>query len=445
MRMYDLIEKKKHGGALTSDEIREMIARYTQGTIPDYQMSALMMAIYFNGMTDEETFTLTEAMAKSGDTVCLDRFGDRSVDKHSTGGVGDKTTLIVAPIVAAAGGIVAKMSGRGLGHTGGTVDKLESFPGFRTSLSPEEFADQVERVGLAVIGQSADLAPADKKLYALRDVTATVDSLPLIASSIMSKKLAAGTHSIVLDVKCGSGAFMRTPEDATRLAKTMVRIGIAHKRNTAAVITNMDVPLGRAIGNAMEVTEAVEVLRGGGPDDLRIVCLTLATRMISLSCHKSIEEARISAENCLYGGLAYAKFCEWIEAQGGDAAYAKDPSLFGTAAHMREVRAEADCSVAACNAELIGTAAMILGAGRQTKDSVIDPRAGILLLKKPGDRVTSGDVLARLFTERAETLDTAEATVRSALTFSETTVEKQPLIYAVIDQHTVAPKEESVQ
>ncbi|MBQ8381802.1 MAG: thymidine phosphorylase [Clostridia bacterium] len=442
MRMYDLIEKKKHGGTLTDEEIREMIALYTDGTIPDYQMSALMMAIYFQGMTDAETFTLTEAMAKSGDTVCLDRFGDRSVDKHSTGGVGDKTTLIVAPIVAAAGGIVAKMSGRGLGHTGGTVDKLESFPGFRTSLPPQEFADQAERVGLAVIGQSANLAPADKKLYALRDVTATVDSLPLIASSIMSKKLAAGTRSIVLDVKCGSGAFMRTPEDATRLAETMVRIGIAHGRNTAAVITNMDIPLGHAIGNAMEVTEAIEVLRGGGPDDLRTVCLTLATRMIALSCKKSIDEARTIAEDCLYGGKAYAKFCEWIEAQGGDASYAKDPALFGRAAHTGEVCAEAGGYLSACNAELIGTAAMILGAGRQTKDSVIDLRAGILLLKKPGDPVEKGEVIARLFTERADTLDAAADTVRAALTFSETAVEKQPLIFAVIDNHAVFSKEE---
>ena len=443
MRMYDLIEKKKHGGALTREEIFEMISLYTADQIPDYQMSALMMAIWFNGMTDEETFTLTEAMAKSGDTVDLSRFGDRSVDKHSTGGVGDKTTLIVAPIVAAAGGIVAKMSGRGLGHTGGTVDKLESFPGFCTSLSPEDFADQSERVGLAVIGQSANLAPADKKLYALRDVTATVDSLPLIASSIMSKKLAAGTRSIVLDVKCGSGAFMREPEDAKLLAETMVRIGIANGRNTAAVITNMDIPLGHAIGNAMEVTEAIEVLRGGGPDDLRTVCLTLATRMIALSCQKSIEEAEAIAKDCLYGGKAYQKFCEWIEAQGGDASYAKDPTLFGTAAHVGEVCAEQDCTIASCNAELIGTAAMILGAGRQTKDSVIDPRAGIHLLKKPGDRVKKGEVIARLFTERSDTLNAAAEAVRSALTFIDSEVAKQPLIFAVIDGATVSPKEEA--
>lgn len=433
MRMYDLIEKKKHGGELTREEIFEMIALYTADRIPDYQMSALMMAIWFNGMTDEETFTLTEAMAKSGDTVDLSRFGDRSVDKHSTGGVGDKTTLIVAPIVAAAGGIVAKMSGRGLGHTGGTVDKLESFPGFRTSLSPEEFADQSERVGLAVIGQSANLAPADKKLYALRDVTATVDSLPLIASSIMSKKLAAGTRSIVLDVKCGSGAFMREPEDAKRLAETMVQIGIANGRNTAAVITNMDIPLGHAIGNAMEVTEAIEVLRGGGPEDLRTVCLTLATRMIALSCQKTVEEAEAIAHDCLYSGKAYQKFCAWIEAQGGDASYAKNPTLFGTAAHTLEITADADAYISACNAEMIGTAAMILGAGRQTKDSVIDPRAGILLLKKPGDAVQAGDVIAKLFTERAETLEASANTVRAALTFSSTPTRQQPLIFAVID------------
>ncbi len=433
MRMYDLIEQKKQGGQLSHDEIQEMITGYTAGTIPDYQMSALMMAICFQGMTDRETFDLTEAMANSGDTVCLDQFGDRSVDKHSTGGVGDKTTLIVAPIVAAAGGIVAKMSGRGLGHTGGTVDKLESFPGFCSSLTPEQFTAQVEDHGIAVIGQSADLAPADKKLYALRDVTATVNSLPLIASSIMSKKLAAGTRSIVLDVKYGSGAFMHTPEDARALAETMVRIGNAHGRNTAALITNMDVPLGHAIGNAMEVREAIEVLQGRGPDDLRTVCLTLATRMIALSCHKTIEEAGKIAEDCLFGGAAYRKFCEWIEAQGGDAAYARNPELFGHAAHTGEIYADADGYIAACDAEMIGKAAVILGAGRQTKDSVIDPLAGIYLWKKTGDAVRAGDLIATLHTERPETLEAATQTVCNALRFSSQAPAMEPLIYAVVD------------
>ena len=433
MRMYDLIEKKKHGLSLTREEIREMITLYTKGEIPDYQMSALTMAIYFNGMTDEETFILTDAMAKSGDTVCLDQFGDKSVDKHSTGGVGDKTTLIVAPLVASAGGIVAKMSGRGLGHTGGTVDKLESFPGFRTALSSDEFTRQVEAHGIAVVGQSADLAPADKKLYALRDVTATVDSLPLIASSIMSKKLAAGTKSIVLDVKCGSGAFMRTPEDAAALAKTMVRIGHAHGRNIAAVITNMDIPLGHAIGNAMEVTEAIEVLRGGGPDDLREVCLTLASHMIALSCKISQDEARKIAEDHLYSGKAYEKFCDWIEAQGGDVSYAKDPTRFGIANYSTEVCAPADGYIASCNAEMIGTAAMILGAGRQTTDSVIDPRAGITIHKKTGDIVHAGEPIATLYTEREETLAGAAHCVANALTYCQSPLEPKPLIFAIID------------
>lgn len=437
MRMYDLIEKKKHGLPLTQEEIREMISLYTGGEIPDYQMSALTMAIYFNGMTDEETFILTDAMAKSGDTICLDAFGDKSVDKHSTGGVGDKTTLIVAPLVASAGGIVAKMSGRGLGHTGGTVDKLESFPGFRTSLSPDEFTRQVEAHGIAVVGQSADLAPADKKLYALRDVTATVDSLPLIASSIMSKKLAAGTKSIVLDVKCGSGAFMRTPEDATALAQTMVRIGHAHGRNIAAVITNMDIPLGHAIGNAMEVTEAIEVLRGRGPDDLREVCLTLSSHMIALSCKVDQAQARKIAEEHLYNGKAYEKFCDWIEAQGGDVSYAKDPTRFGVARYSTEVCAPADGYVASCNAEMIGTAAMILGAGRQTTDSLIDPRAGIALHKKTGDFVHAGEPIATLYTERENTLANAANCVANALTYCSTPLEQQPLIFAIID-HTSA-------
>ncbi len=432
MRMYDLIEKKKHGEALTADEIREMIAAYTAGDIPDYQMSAMTMAIYFQGMTDREIFDLTDAMAHSGDTVDLSAFGDRSVDKHSTGGVGDKTTLIVTPIVAACGGMVAKMSGRGLGHTGGTVDKLESFPGFRTSLEPAEFTAQVTRCGLAVIGQSADLAPADKKLYALRDVTATVDSIPLIASSIMSKKLAAGTKSIVLDVKCGSGAFMHGLDNAVALAETMVRIGKAHGRNTAAVISNMDRPLGHAIGNAMEVCEAMEVLRGEGPDDLREICLTLASKMVELSCGLSADKAAKATAEALTGGKALAKFREWIGEQGGDTAYVDDPSLFGVAAYTAEVKAPADGTILSCNAEQIGTAAMVLGAGRQTKDSVIDPRAGITLVKKPADAVKAGDVIARLYTEKAETLEAAAKLVHEALTFTDRPVEQQPLVYRVI-------------
>lgn len=433
VRMYDLIEKKKNGGELTRDEIFGMIRAYTDGAIPDYQMSAFLMAVCFRGMSDREIFELTEAMEKSGDTVNLDMFGDRSVDKHSTGGVGDKTTLIVAPLVAASGGIVAKMSGRGLGHTGGTVDKLESFPGFKTSLTPEQFKAQVGACGLAVIGQSGDLAPADKKLYALRDVTATVNSVPLIASSIMSKKLAAGTRSIVLDVKCGSGAFMHTPEDATVLAETMVKIGRAHGRNIAAIITDMNVPLGHAIGNALEVREAIEVLTGGGPEDLREICLTLASIMVKLSCKITIDEARARTRAALDGGKAYATFKAWIHAQGGDAAYAEDPTLFGEAEFKRCVYAERDGYIKSCNAEMIGTAAMILGAGRQTADDTIDARAGIILNKKTADKVTRGDVIATLYTEREGTLESAELMVRGALTFTDEPISPAPLIYNIIE------------
>ena len=432
MRMYDIIEKKKHGKELTREEIFEMISAYTADDLPDYQMSALMMAIYFKGMSDHEIFDLTEAMMKSGDTVDLSAFGERSVDKHSTGGVGDKTTLIVAPIVAACGGVVAKMSGRGLGHTGGTVDKLESFPGFRTSLSSSEFKEQVGRCSLAVIGQSADLAPADKKLYALRDVTATVDSIPLIASSIMSKKLAAGTRSIVLDVKCGSGSFMRTPEDARALAETMVKIGRAHGRRTAAVITNMDIPLGHAIGNALEVCEALEVLQGAGPDDLREVCLTLASTMVEFSCSISADEAKKRTYDTLYSGKAFEKFCEWIREQGSNDAYARDPSLFGEAKYSRDIVCERDGYILSCNTEAIGISAMMLGAGRATKDSVIDPRAGVILLKKPSDEVKKGDIIARLYTEKEETLDSACEQFIAAIVFTDEIVEKPRLIHEII-------------
>ena len=434
MRMYDLIEKKKRGEALTREEIFTMIRLYTDGEIPDYQMSAFLMAVCFRGMTDEETALLTEAMEHSGDTVDLSMFGTRSVDKHSTGGVGDKITPIVGPIVAAAGGVVAKMSGRGLGHTGGTVDKLESFPGYRSALSPADFIAQAEKCGLVVIGQSADLAPADKKLYALRDVTATVNSIPLIASSIMSKKLAAGTRSIVLDVKCGNGAFMRTPEDARELACAMVRIGRANGRNTAAIISNMNRPLGHAIGNALEICEAMEVLRGNGPEDLTEVALTLASLMISLSCDCDKEKARTIAIDMVQSGKALAKFAEWIEAQGGDVSYVHDPARFGKAAHSLDITANGTGFVLSTDAEQLGTAALLLGAGRHKKEDTIDPRAGIILHKKPGDAVTAGDVVATLYTEREETLASAVQAVQKAIAYTATAPKSERLIFDVITE-----------
>ncbi len=430
--MYDIIEKKKHGEELSSEEIYEMIKLYVAGNIPDYQMSAFLMSVYFRGMTDREISDLTDAMATSGDTVDLTAFGELSVDKHSTGGVGDKTTLIVTPIVSAAGGIVAKMSGRGLGHTGGTVDKLESFPGFKTALSPEEFKSQVEKCSLAVIGQSANLAPADKMLYALRDVTATVDSIPLIASSIMSKKLAAGTHSIVLDVKCGSGAFMSTPEMARTLAETMVKIGKSRGRNTAALITNMDIPLGHAIGNALEVKEAIAVLRGEGPEDLKEVSLALASLMLELSLKINKADAEALAEQTLLSGKAYAKFIEWIGLQGGDASFVTDTAKFGNSKFTKDVVASKNGYILSCNAETVGIAAMKLGAGRATKEDVIDFGAGIILHKKPGDRISAGDVIATLYTDKKDALDEAEALVLSSLTFSETEVAKKEMIYGSV-------------
>ena len=339
MRMVDLIEKKRDGGVLTDDEIRFIIKGFTDGSIPDYQMSAFAMTVFYKGMTDHETAVLTDAMMRSGDTVDLSRFGDKSVDKHSTGGVGDKTTLIVAPIVSSLGGKMAKMSGRGLGHTGGTVDKLESIPGYQTTLSAEAFMQQVEDVGVAVIGQSGNLTPADKKLYALRDVTATIDSLPLITSSIMSKKLAAGAHSIVLDVKIGSGAFMKTLEDGQKLAESMVRIGKACGRNVVAVMSNMDIPLGFYIGNALEVREAVEVLRGHGCPDLTGVCIALAANMLHLCNGWPIEEATKQAEEAISSGRAFEQMKRWIAAQGGDARVLDDVSLLPQAAVQYELKA----------------------------------------------------------------------------------------------------------
>ena len=430
--MYDIITKKKHGEELTESEIRDFVREYTRGALPDYQASALMMAIYFRGMTDRETSALTMAMAESGDVLDLSSFGTLTVDKHSTGGVGDKTTLIVAPIAASVGCKVAKMSGRGLGHTGGTVDKLESFPGYDTGLSAEDFFRQVEKVGIAVIGQSGSFAPADKKLYALRDVTATVDSIPLITSSIMSKKLAAGSHSIVLDVKCGSGGFMKTPEDAERLAVGMVNIGKLCGRNIAALITNMDTPLGYAIGNSLEVREAIEVLSGKGPEDLREVCVELAVAMVRLALGLSEGEARERVLSSLEGGEALRTLKVWIAAQGGDASYIDNPELFPKSRIIHKVYSTESGYFARIDAEAVGTASVTLGAGRAEKDEPIDHAAGITLYAKPGDKVEKGELLALLHTDRDEAVKAAESAVLKAITISDEAPEKKPLIYKIV-------------
>lgn len=432
MRMYDILHKKRDGLLLSDEEIAWFVAGYTAGDIPDYQASALLMAIFLRGMTETETSALTMAMARSGDTVDLSAFGDRSVDKHSTGGVGDKTTLIVAPIVAACGGKVTKMSGRGLGHTGGTVDKLEAIPGYMTTLAPAAFLRQVQEVGVAVIGQSGNLAPADKKLYALRDVTATVDSIPLITASIMSKKLAAGSKNIVLDVKVGSGAFMKTPADARELAAEMVKIGKACGRNTAALITDMDTPLGNAVGNILEVKEAIAVLRGECDGALREVCEALATEMLVLFSGMTPADAKKRVKETVDSGAAFAKLREWIKAQGGDVRCIDDPARFACAPYSMAVKCTADGFVTAMNAEEIGAVASVLGAGRAVKTDTIDPTAGILLVKKTGDRVTVGDTLCTLYTSKREALAPAAARYAAAIAVGDAPPETKPLIYDIV-------------
>ena len=432
MRMYDILQKKRYGEELTREEIGFFIKGYTEGSVPDYQAAAFCMAVCFAGMTDRETAALTDAMARSGDTVDLSRFGNLSVDKHSTGGVGDKTSLILCPIVSSLGCKVAKMSGRGLGHTGGTVDKLESIPGYRTSLSEEEFLDQVERTGLALIGQTGNLTPADKKLYALRDVTATIDSIPLITSSIMSKKLAAGSKNIVLDVKTGSGAFMKTPEDAEKLAENMVRIGKSCGRNVSALLTDMDRPLGFAVGNSLEVIEAVNVLKGLEKGDLYEVSVSLATEMVSLVKSITPESARREVENAIETGKAFAKMKEWIAAQGGDTSVLDDTDLFPKAAFAYEVRAPKGGRIRKMNAEDIGKAAAILGAGRISKEDPIDHAAGIVLAKKTGDSVKKGDVIATLFTNNEASVAQAEERFLSALEIGRGDVPEEKLILKII-------------
>lgn len=419
MRMYDILLKKRQGGELDPDEIRFVIDGYVRGEIPDYQMSALLMAIFFRNLTRRETSDLTLAMYKSGDTIDLSTLPGAKVDKHSTGGVGDKTTLVLTPLVSAAGVPVAKMSGRGLGHTGGTIDKLESIPGFRVEMDRPDFIRQVRSIGLAVAAQTGNLVPADKKLYALRDVTATVDNISLIAASIMSKKLASGADNIVLDVKTGKGAFMKDPEAARDLARLMVDIGNSLRRRTVALITAMDQPLGMTIGNALEVREAIETLQNRGPGDLREICLALGAEMLVLAGKAGTTKDAVKIlENSLRDGSALARFRDMITAQGGDPAVLENQALLPTAAHKTVLTAETGGYVAECDALKIGLAAMSLGAGRETKEAAIDPAAGVELHKKTGDRSEKGDPLATLHYNSAKGLERAMELVNLAFVIS---------------------------
>ena len=432
MRMYDIIHKKRNGGELSGDEIRFFVEGYTNGSVPDYQAAAFCMAVYFQGMTEKETSELTLAMAESGDQIDLSGIDGFTVDKHSTGGVGDKTSLIVAPIVASCGGKVAKMSGRGLGHTGGTVDKLEAIPNFRTELTPDEFIKQVNNIGLCIVGQTGELAPADKKLYALRDVTATVESIPLIASSIMSKKLAAGSKGIVLDVKTGSGAFMKTFEESENLAKEMVSIGKSVGRSVTAVITNMDIPLGNSVGNSLEVIEAIKTLKGEGESDLTDVCLTLAAQMLCMVTGEDEKACYAMAKDAIDDGSALNKLCEMISAQGGNTGVVDDFSLFKQPKHTVEIFSERQGYIEHTDAEKIGLASVILGAGREKKGDPIDSSAGIVLKKKTGDRVEKGDTLAIFYTDDESKIKEAKREFFEAFTFGNKKPPAQKLIYRII-------------
>ncbi len=434
MRMMDILEKAAKGQPLSREEIAYFVKGVTSGEIPDYQITALLMAIRLLGLSEEETVYLTDEMAKSGDCLSPERFGSASVDKHSSGGIGDKTTLIVAPLAAALGCTVAKMSGRGLGFTGGTIDKLESIPGYKTSLPPDEFDGIVKRVGMAVVGQSGALAPADKRLYALRDVTATVESIPLIAASIMSKKIAAGASSIVLDVKVGSGAFMKELTAARELAELMVKIGRGCGRRVRAVLTDMDIPLGSAVGNALEVKEAVSILSGDeGEERLRTLSVTLAAHMASLSLSIPQEEAMERAEEALRSGAALQKMKEWVKAQGGDIRVIDDASLLPTAAYTDTVFAEADGYFVGTEASQIGRAAMLLGAGREKSGDTIDPAAGLVLTKKVGEAVSVGEPLAVLHTNDKEKLLSARAVLASAIYVEKERKQAGPLILGVAE------------
>lgn len=429
LRMYDLIKKKRDGGALSTEEIRAFVAGYTAGEIPDYQASALLMAIYFRGMDLRETTDLTLAVRDSGAILDLSHICSLRVDKHSTGGVGDKTSIAVAPIVASLGLKVAKMSGRGLGHTGGTVDKLESIAGFRTDLSTEEFERAVAETGIAIIGQTASLAPADKKLYALRDVTATVDSMPLIAASIMGKKLAANDDCIVLDVKTGSGSFMKTLEDSRRLAQLMVDIGKRAGKKMCALITDMDAPLGRAVGNSLEVIEAIQTLRGQGPRDFTDLTLALATEMLALAGMGDPETCRAMVEEAIMSGRALRKLIDMVRIQGGDTAYIMDTSRFPRAPYERGIFAGESGYITHMDTEELGEVSLTLGAGRNTLDGVIDVSAGFVLDKKTGEAVTKGERIATLYTSAERSLDDAERRFTQAVKIGQTPPPPRPLIF----------------
>lgn len=434
MTMYDLIMKKKKGYELTNEEIRYMIDGYTNGEIPDYQMSAMMMAICFQGMTPEETKNLTLAMAESGDILDLSEIKGIKVDKHSTGGVGDKTSLVLGPMVAALGVSVAKMSGRGLGHTGGTIDKLESFTGFTTALSKDRFIKSVNEIGMAIAGQTADLAPADKKLYALRDVTGTVDQMSLIASSIMSKKLASGADAIVLDVKTGDGAFMKTLEDSVALAKAMVSIGKLAGKKMAAIISDMDQPLGNAVGNILEVKEAIDTLQGHGPKDLEELVLTLGSYMV-VAAEKAdtIEEARRMLEETLRDGTAFEVFRKFVVAQGGCEEEVLHPEKLPVAKYIEDVTADTDGYVAKIQTEEIGRISLLLGGGRETKESEIELTVGVVLNKKRGNKVVKGDVLATIHANDKCKLAEAKKRLLASYTLSKNQISNEPIIKTIIE------------
>lgn len=437
MRMYDLITAKKNGREHTREELEFIVNGFVDGSVPDYQMSAWMMAVCLKGMTDQETAILTDVMAHSGDMVDLSPIQGIKVDKHSTGGVGDKTTLVITPIVAACGVKIAKMSGRGLGHTGGTVDKMESVPGTRTALDQEEFFAQVNKIGISVIGQSGHLAVADKKMYALRDVTATVDCIPLIASSIMSKKLAAGSDAILLDVTCGNGAFMKTVDQAIELAQKMVAIGTHNGRNVAALITDMDTPLGHNIGNSLEVMESMEVLKGCGPADLTEVCYQLAVNMLLLAGLGTEEECRAMAEKAVADGSAFEKCKQMFAAQGGDISVLEDYSRFAAARYSREILAEETGYIYSHDTEKIGSASVLLGAGRLTKTDEIDFAAGITLHKKTGDYVEKGQSIATFYADDEALFDSAEKMFKSGLVIKGEKPVEAPLVYARVTKNGV--------